>query len=514
MDAMAGESRIVSGERTRSHAELIQRAVRAAGGLARLGVGAGDTVALLLRNDFPFLEASLAAGMLGARPVPINWHFQADEVGYVLRNCEARVLVGHGDLLAGVSEAVPADVTVLGVPTPPEHLTAYGLPEAADALPAGVQGWDAWLADHAPRAQTVPTPPGPMLYTGGTTGRPKGVRYEAPTPAQIDGMAAMRDAVFGIRPGMRTVLAAPLYHSAPFSFAAGALRAQAHIVLQPRFDATDLLALIEQHRITHLYAVPTMFVRLLRLPEAERRRHSLASLQWVMHAAAPCPPEVKQAMIDWWGPVIHEAYAATEMGWLTHCTSEEAQARPGTVGRLIPGAVARIYDEDGQVLPTGEVGEVYGKHTSMPDFTYHGLDDKRRAIERDGLVTAGDMGYFDEEGYLYLCDRRIDMIISGGVNIYPAEIEAVLITMPGVADCAVFGIPDAEFGETVAAAVQTVPGESLTAEGVQGFLRERIAHYKVPRLVAFHDALPRLDSGKLLKRRLRDPYWQGTGRTI
>jgi long-chain acyl-CoA synthetase len=505
---------IVSGARGRSHAALAERAARAATGLERLGVRAGDAVALLLRNDLAFLEASVAAGLLGAYPVPINWHLAADEVAYILADCGARVLVAHADLLAAVEGRVPEGMAVRVAPVPEEIQAAYGLSAAACALPRGAEDWDAWLEAQPPRPPAPVEAPSAMIYTGGTTGRPKGVRRAQPSAEQGAAMTQVLTAIFDLRPGMRTVIAGPLYHSAPNAYAIAALKLGAHLVLQPRFDAEGLLALIEQHRITHFYAVPTMFVRLLRLPEAVRRRHDLSSLRWVIHAAAPCPPEVKRAMIQWWGPVIHEFYGSTEMSAMTVCDSAEALARPGTVGRLLPGAVAHILDEEGRALPPGAVGELHGRQPAITDFTYHGLDDKRRDIERDGLVTVGDLGYFDADGYLFLCDRRIDMIISGGVNIYPAEIEAALIDMPGVADCAVFGIPDAEYGEAVAAAVEPLPGARFGPEDVRRFLRERIAGYKVPRTVELRERLPRLESGKLLKRRLREPYWAEAGRAI
>jgi long-chain acyl-CoA synthetase len=508
------EPLIVSGERRLSHGELGERAARAAAGLESLGVGPGDAVALLLRNDVPFLEASLAAGALGAYAVPINWHFQAEEVGYVLRDCAAKALLAHADLLAPVAGAVPEGMATLAVQSPPELRAAYRLCAEPVPLPPGVQDWPRWLEGFAPRPPSQVQPPSAMIYTGGTTGRPKGVRRDPPSAEQAAGFTGMLTAIFDLRPAMRTVIAGPMYHSAPNAYGVSAARMGAHLVLQPRFDAEGLLALIESQRITHLYAVPTMFVRLLALPEAAKRRYDLSSLRWVIHAAAPCPPEIKRAMIEWWGPVIYEFYGSTEMSAVTLCSSAEALARPGTVGRALPGAELCILDDDGAPVPPGAVGELFGRHTAIADFTYHGMDDKRRAIERAGLITVGDLGYLDEDGYLFLCDRRIDMIISGGVNIYPAEIEAALIAMPGVADCAVFGIPDAEYGEAVVAAVQPQPGARLEPEQVQAFLRQRIAGYKVPRRVEFHEALPRLDSGKLLKRKLREPHWAGTGRAI
>jgi long-chain acyl-CoA synthetase len=253
-----------------------------------------------------------------------------------------------------------------------------------------------------------------------------------------------------------------------------------------------------------------MFVRLLRLPEATRRRYDLGSLEWLVHGAAPCPPEVKRAMIEWLGPRIYDYYGATELGPITRVSAAEWLERPGTLGRAVPGAEIRIYDAEGRRLGPGEPGEIYARNASYPDFTYHNLPERRAEVGRDGLVTCGDIGDLDADGYLFLSDRECDMVISGGVNIYPAEIEAALALMPGVADSAVFGIPDAEFGEAVCAHVQPLPGSAVDADAVRAFLRERIAGYKVPKVVEIAPALPREESGKIMKRKLREPYWAGT----
>lgn len=508
------EGRILSGDRERSREAIMARAARAAAGFASLGIGEGGAVALILRNDFPFFEASFAAAALGAYPVPINWHFRADEAGYIVRDCGARAVVVHADLLPQVRDGLPGDVAVLVVPTPPEIRDAYGLDPAACAVPDGAFVWDDWLAGFEPWSEPPKALRGAMIYTSGTTGRPKGVRRDPPAPDRAEGPQRMAAAVFGFRPGeaIRTVVTGPMYHSAPNAYGMGAAREGGLVVLQPRFDAADLLALVERHRITHLHMVPTMFVRLLRLPEAVRRRHDLASLRFVVHAAAPCPPDVKRRMIEWWGPVINEYYGATETGAVVFHTAAEALAKPGTVGRPIETGVVRIYDAGGRELPAGEIGEVYLRLGLYPDFTYNRLPEKRAEVERDGLVTVGDVGFLDADGYLFLCDRARDMVISGGVNIYPAEIEGVLVGMPGVRDCAVFGIPDEEFGEALCAHVEAEP--DVDAAAVRAFLSDRLARYKVPQRIVFEASLPREDSGKIFKRRLREPYWQEAGRRI
>jgi long-chain acyl-CoA synthetase len=357
------------------------------------------------------------------------------------------------------------------------------------------------------------SPPLTMFYTSGTTGHPKGVRRPAPTPAQMAAIERMRREIFGISPGIRCVVPGPLYHSAPNAFAMRAGRVAEVMVLMPRFDPVGFLELIERERLDTMFMVPTMFVRLLKLPEAVRRRHDLSSLKFVIHAAAPCPPDVKQAMIDWWGPVIYEFYGSTESGAVTLASSADTLRKPGTVGRAVEGAELRILDDEGRILPAGEVGEIFTRMPGLPDFTYHNKPEERVKIDRDGFITSGDVGYLDADGYLFLCDRKRDMVISGGVNIYPAEIEAVLLGLGGVKDCAVFGIPDPEFGEKLMAVVEPA-GVTLTLDDVSSYLRLHLADYKVPKVIEIGRDLPREDSGKIFKRRLRDPYWQGAGRRI
>jgi long-chain acyl-CoA synthetase len=501
---------IVSGDRRVPQSELLARAARAAAGLHGLGVREGDCVALFLRNDLAFFEASFAANALGAYAVPLNWHLKADEAGYILRDCAAKALVVHADLLPQIAEGAPAGLPVLTVPTPTEVAEAYGL----TAPPPSGEAWDAWRDRHVAWTEPPKATRNAMIYTSGTTGRPKGVRRQPQTPELQKRIAAMMAKVFGVSPGMRTAIAGPLYHSAPNVYALAAAREGGLVVLQPRFDAEALLRLIQDWRITHLYMVPTMFVRLLKLPDEVRRRYDLSSVKFVIHAAAPCPPEIKRRMIEWWGPVINEFYGATETGVITFLDSAEALAKPGSVGRVEPGAAVRILGDHGRELPRGEIGEVYMRQEAYPEFTYQGLPEKRREIERDGFVTVGDVGYLDADGYLFLCDRKRDMVISGGVNIYPAEIEAVLIGMPGVRDCAVFGVPDEEFGEALCAHIQPQPGAALAPDEIKGWLRQRIAGYKVPKLVELAAELPREDSGKIFKRRLREPYWEKAGRKI
>jgi long-chain acyl-CoA synthetase len=503
---------IISGARSATIAAMQAHAARAASGLASLGVGQGDAVALFLRNDIATFEAAAATALLGAYAVPINWHLSADEAAYILADCGARVLIVHADLLAKLAPVLTGRIAVLVVETPPELAEAYGIATEDRRAPDGAINWSVWLDGFPARPAEEIAAPGAMIYT---SGRPKGVRR---TPVAESEMLALYLPIltaFGLQPGVRTVIPAPLYHSAPNTYAALCVRVGAEkIVLMPRFEPEDLLRLIEEHRITHIQTVPTMFIRLLKLPFEVRQQYDVSSLEFVVHAAAPCPADVKQAMIDWWGPVINEYYGATEIGSVVFCTSEEWMAHPGTVGRALPGVEVRVFDEHGDDCGVGEPGDVYARILAATDFTYHGDEAKRRNAERNGLISVGDIGYLDADGFLYLCDRRNDMVISGGVNIYPAEIEGALVGMPSVADCAVFGIPDDEMGEALCACVQLALDADEDETAIRTFLRTHLASYKVPKTIVFMDQLPREDSGKIFKRRLREPYWAGRERRI
>ncbi|MBI3516254.1 MAG: AMP-binding protein [Proteobacteria bacterium] len=505
---------IVSGARRTNAAEIERRTRAIAGGLQTLGVRQGDCVAILMRNDIAFLEASYATMMLGAYAVPLNWHFKPDEIAYILTDSGAKALIGHSDLLRGLGDAIPSGPAVLGVAPPPEIVAAYALDPAGLAVPAGAIVFETWLAAQAAYDGPALPQPQSMIYTSGTTGRPKGVRRNAPTTAEQVVIDAMRISVYGLTPGVRALVPGPLYHSAPNAFGLRAGRIGAVTVLMLRFDAEAMLQLIARERIDTCFVVPTMFIRLLRLPAAVRRRYDVSSLRFVIHAAAPCPVEIKQAMLDWWGPVIWEFYGATEAGALSLASSADARLKPGTVGRITPGTELRFLDDTGRDVAPGAVGEIHSRIAGYPDFTYHNDSAKRASVERDGFITCGDLGYLDADGYLFLADRKRDMVISGGVNIYPAEIEAVLATLPGVQDCAVFGIPDAEFGEALLAVVEPVPGAAPDPAALRAALADRLADYKLPKRIELRPDLPREDSGKIFKRRLRDPYWEAAGRKI
>jgi len=487
---------LICGALERPGGEIDRRAAQLAGGMARLGVADGDTVAVMLRNHPAYVDIIQGCRIAGAWYCQINWHFKRDEAGFILGDCGARLLFIQPDLLAEIEGAIPPQVRVI--------------------LVDGQNGSDfeSWLAAQVPYDGPPRTPRGHMAYTSGTTGRPKGVRRLPPT-AEQQALAAqvMKDAL-GIYPGVRSMLSAPLYHSAPSSFAQQSLLQGSLLVLEERFDAERTLALIERHRIDTAYLVPVMYVRLLRLPAELRARHDLSSLKFVASTGSPCAPDMKKAMIDWLGPVVFESYASSETGYITVMPPQEAARKPGSAGRAVGRAEIRILDDAGRRLPAGEVGSIYAKQPAYSDFSYHGNDAARRDIERDGLVSVGDMGYLDDEGFLFVCDRASDMVISGGVNIYPAEIEHVLITLPGVADCAVVGIPDAEYGEALAAQVVAEAGVALDPDDLRRLLGERIAGYKVPRRIDVVATLPRDDNGKVMKRRIRDAYWSGHDRRI
>jgi long-chain acyl-CoA synthetase len=505
---------IVSGDRQSGHAEVADRVARIGGGLQRLGVRQGDSVCILMRNDIAFMEAAYAAMLLGAYGVPVNWHFKPEEITYILKDSGTSILIAHADLLHQLRDAIPPGVSVFSVPTPPEIIANYKIHPDLLGKPDFAIDLEAWLPEQAPYDGPAVPQPQNMIYTSGTTGHPKGVRRSAPTPEQIANAEAMRAMIYGLKPGARALLPGPLYHSAPNSFGLRAGRLGGALVLMPRFEPEEFLRLIEVQRIDTMFMVPTMFIRLMKLPEAVRRTYDMSSLRHVIHAAAPCPPDVKRAMIEWWGPVIYEFYGSTESGAVTFATSEDALKKPGTVGRVAPGAELRFIGDDGRVLPQGEIGEIYSKISGNPDFTYHNKPEKRGEIERDGFITSGDVGYIDDDGYVFICDRKRDMVISGGVNIYPAEIESVLHAVPGVHDCAVFGIPDHEFGEALMAVVEPQAGVMLDVAEIRARLRASLADYKVPKHVEIQKELPREDSGKIFKRRLRDPYWERAGRRI
>ena len=494
------------GERHRTHAEARVRAARLASGLRALGVGPGDRFALVLRNEIEFLEATMAAAPLGAVPVPVNWHWTGADLEHLLHDSGARAVLVHTDLLPAVEKYAAEGTTIVEVATTAALDEAYGIGVAG---PSGRhRTLEELIEEHEPIAEPVTDPPLGLIYSSGTTGLAKGILRQPMAPGAVQSVGKVVASIFGLAPGARTLVTAPMYHTAPNVQATFAVALGLDVHVMAKFEPEAMLRLVETQQITSAQMVPTMFLRLLRLPEEVRARYDTSSLTTVIHAAAPCPPAVKQAMIDWLGPIVTEFYGGSEGGIWTYCTSADSLAHPGTVGRAFGGAQIRVLGVDDQPVATGETGVVYGKPIEgWPDFTYLHDPGKRASIERDGFITVGDIGHLDADGFLYLSDRLNDVIVAGGVNIYPAEIEAVILELDSVADVAVFGIPDEDLGEAVCAHVEPRPGAAPTEAEVQAHVRSRLAAYKTPRRVVLDERLPREDSGKLFKRRIKATYW-------
>jgi long-chain acyl-CoA synthetase len=495
------------GERIRSHDEVRDRAGRIAAGLAGLGVRAGDRVAVVLRNEIEFVETSVGIGQLGAVPVPVNWHWKGSELGYLLDDCDAKAAFVHSDLVPVVRDATDRPVPIIEVRLSDALCEAYRLTGDSDGAAADFE-LEELVAAHPAPATAAGGSPLSVIYSSGTTGQPKGVLRQPMGDEQRTAAVERIFIAFGLRPGMSTLVPAPMYHSAPNAHALFAVAGGCDLTIMPKFTPRAFLETVQRRSIQHTQVVPTMFVRMLQLPDDERLGYDVSSLVSAVHAAAPCPPEAKRRMIDWWGPIILEYYGGTESGCVVSCTSQEWLAHEGTVGRALPGCDVKIVLEDGSEAPAGTSGEIYlNPGDAWPDFTYIGNDEKRRSIDRGGFITLGDGGLLDEDGFLYLTDRISDMVISGGVNIYPVEIEKFLITVPGIRDVAVFGIPDPDLGEILAAHVDTDPESGLTEDDIRDRVRENLAGYKVPRHVVIDRDLPREESGKLFKRKIRARYW-------
>jgi long-chain acyl-CoA synthetase len=496
-----------------SQAEFLAGVNQLSHGLQALGLRRGDSIAAMLPNSVEAMELYLAMQQIGLYLTPINFHLVGPEIAYILQDCEARLFIAHQRYL---------DVWRLAI-----EQTDFAVDRV---FSVGSDGHDGWRGYAELKHGQPTTPPANrslgavMNYTSGTTGRPKGVRRPLPTTAIEDtdlGAALKGYNVSPDEPDNVHLLACPWYHTAPMVMAAPSMHLGHTLVILDRFQPQQALELIERYRVTITHLVPTQFVRLLSLPIEERQRYATGSLRHVIHGAAPCAPEVKRQMIEWLGPVIDEYYASTEGVGGTIIFSDEWLRKPGSVGKARSGNKIVIMDDDGNLLPPGQIGTIYSVSANRIPFEYFKDPEKTEKSKRGEYRTVGDVGYLDADGYLFLSDRKADMIISGGVNIYPAEVENLLITHPKVADVAVFGIPNAEWGEEVKAVVELLPGRRAAGETDEqvrtelfDFLDGRIARYKLPKTIDFLDALPRDPNGKLYKRRLRDPYWAGQQRAI
>src|SRR6201993_846284 len=490
---MAGSGKAVT------YRELDDHSARLASALHTLGLRPGDVIALISDNSAEAFEVYWAALRSGLYITAVNWHLAAEEAAYIVRDSGAHVVIVSAGVRA-VAEPVVSLVPEVA------HWYAFG------GHVAGYQSYSNLLAGAGPRLTDQPRG-SEMLYSSGTTGRPKGIKPRL-VPGQVDEpgdpLVALLASVFKITKDDVYLSPAPIYHTAPLKWCASIQALGGTVVLMERFDAEEALAAIERFRVTVTQMVPTMFVRMLQLPEQTRTAYDVSSLRVAVHAAAPCPPDVKDAMIAWWGPILVEYYGATEQHGTTVITTSEWQTRRGSVGKAAMG-VLHICDDGGRELPVGEVGSIYFERDVAP-FEYHNDQEKTTASRHpahDNWCTVGDVGYLDEDGYLFLTDRKGFMIISGGVNIYPQEVENVLALHPKIFDVAVIGVPDAEMGEQVKAVVQlragVTPSDELATE-IIGYVRDRIAHYKAPKSVDFASELPRSATGKLVKRVLIEQY--------
>jgi long-chain acyl-CoA synthetase len=489
---MAGSGEVVT------YGELDAGAMRLAQLLRSEGLQPGDHLAILLENHPRYFEVFWAAMRAGLYCTPINWHLKAEEAGYIVEDCGAKAVITSTALRDVATGLEP-------------HLGNVTTRLVIDGELDGWTPYEAAVAAH-PAEPLDPQPEGSiMFYSSGTTGRPKGIKPSLTGTPYGEGIAPILlliQGLFGFTADARYLCPAPLYHAAPLGWSTAVQRLGGTVVVMESFDAARALAAIEEHRITHAQFVPTHFVRMLKLDDADRTRADLSSLELAVHAAAPCPVDVKQQMLDWWGPRIHEYYAGSEGNGFCYVGPEDWLAHPGTVGKPVMGVV-HVLDEDGTELTQGETGQIWFE--SPTRFEYHNDPEKTKGAFNDrGWSSLGDIGHLDADGFLFLTDRASHMIISGGVNIYPQEVENELTLHPAVADVAVIGVPNADFGEEVKAVVVAADPDAAgpaLGEELMAHCRERLAKYKCPVSVDFVDSLPRLPTGKLLKRELRQRYW-------
>ena len=494
--------------------QLDDRSQCLASALVASGVKEGDVVAVMLHNRQAYLEIILACRLLGVYYCPINWHFTAPEVQYILEDSGAKVLFTEAGLAPVAVVANIQNLPVICVGAGSKELNNPLNHSKIAAVPTfdGLNDYDTWVGMHEHYSGPPVSPRGHMAYTSGTTGRPKGVvRYPTPMEGLKEQQALLAQIIagtYGLTPGCRALLPAPIYHSAPSLFCQMALQLCDHFVVTSRFDPLALLEAIERYQIEVIYLVPIMYVRLLKLDPEIKARYNISSLRFVASTGSPCPPDIKKKMIDWFGPIINETYASSEAGLITLATAEDALQKPGTAGKPVPSADVKIMNENGDICESNQVGHIYVRNSAYADFTYRNNPVARQAIERDGLISLGDIGYVDNDGYLFVCDREADMVLSGGVNIYPAEVEHTLLGYPGVADCAVIGLPDAEYGQKLLGIIElsdrsAQPHVEIQTEALIQWLGKHLAKFKIPKTFVFMQTLPRDPNGKISRKKLK-----------
>ena len=506
----------------RTFAELNAKANQLVRLIRSHGIGDGDAIAVVLRNRPAFIEAMMASQRSGMRFTPVNWHLTAEEIGYVVDNCEAKVVVYDGSL-SNAEEAL-------------SYAPNCKLRLIVDGSAKGFDDYEKSIAEFDGSDIEDPVRGSQMMYTSGTTGRPKGVyrgrrtalvppniRIDGESPRAPSGAAsglATRQAAGAFDPGTdRCLCTGPAYHAAPLAFNVTApLAAGAGVVFMDKWDPEETLRLIDKYKITHTHMVATMFHRLLQLPDEVKNKYDISSLRYLLHGAAPCPVHVKKAMMDWVGPIIYEYYAATEGGGAYAIGPEEWLKKPGSVGRSPNPENTKVVDEDGNELPAGETGTVYFKAPDQGRFEYFKAPEKTASSYSGDYFTLGDMGYLDDDGYLFLTGRSAETIISGGVNIYPQEIDDVLLKHEAVQDVCTIGVPNDEWGEEVKSVVMLVPerrgDEKVLEQELLSFAKANLPGFKTPRSIDFTDDLPRLPSGKIQRRLVRGPYWAGRDKQI
>ncbi len=504
---------IAPDESTYTRGELLALCNQAVAGMRAQGLGHGDVVAICAKNCAEYFILTLACQQAGLYVSPINWHLAATEVAYVLKDSGAKLFLGD----EGAAQICIDAAKEVGFPQ--EACFSVGAVEGFRPFAELLEGQSTELPENRSAGAT-------MNYTSGTTGNPKGVKRGLPPegvePEMVFSLYAMQWLLYGLAPEDDNVhiVGSPLYHTAVLIFSTSALHFGHALVVMEKWTPEGMLRLIDKYKVTSSHMVPTQFHRMLQLPEEVRSQYDCSSTRAMIHAAAPCPPDIKRQMIEWWGKSIWEYYAATEGGG-TVVSPDEWLKYPGTVGKAWPTAEVRIYDDEGKRLGPDEQGTVYMLLSDQIKFEYKGdaKKTKKDRINEDGNVyfTVGDIGYLNEEGYLFLCDRKIDMIISGGANIYPAEIENVFFTHPKVGDVCVFGIPHPDWGEEIKAVVEAAagvtPGDALSAELLE-YCKTKLGKFKVPKSIDYIEKMPRDENGKLPKRKLRDPYWEGHERAI